>query len=118
MEKTDESQYLSLNGDQVASVCQLVGVQVGRETEGYQLHYSGKVITMSVWMKQAVSLEKFIREQRREFTSDLTITQVRPAVRREVTVLVTGLPFNTPDLQVTEYIESFGAKIVGGEPVY
>ena len=43
---------------------------------------------------------------------------MRPANRRVVTVLITGLSFNTPDSQVKHYIESFGAKMVGIEPIY
>ena len=53
-----------------------------------------------------------------DFSGDLTIIQVRPARRREVTLLITGLPFNTPDLQVKHYVEAFGAKVMDSEPKY
>ena len=68
-------------------------------------------------MKQGVSLEKFFTDIAREFTTGLTIVSVRPAVRREVKVLVIGLHFNTSDDCVREYLECFGAK-VKGEPIY
>ena len=117
IEKRNQEDVVFLNGDQVASVCAAVGISVSCETQGYQAHYRPKVITLSVWAKPGVSLERFVSEQPREFTSDLIISSVRPAVRREVSVLVTGLHFNTPDAQVKEYIECFGAK-VSGEPRY
>ena len=118
IEKNNKDQIIHLNGDEVARVCTLVGIHVGGETEGYQVNYSGKVITLSVWAKPAVSLERFVSEEAKALTPELTITSVRPAVKREVTVLVTGLHFNTSDDMVKEYLECFGAKVSGSEPVY
>ena len=118
IEKKNINEHIYLKGEQVKAVCDIVGLRVSSETEGYQAHYSGKVITLSVWAKPAVSLERFVSDEKREFTSQLTITSVRPAVRKEVSVLVTGLHFNTPDDQVREYLEAFGAKVSKGEAVY
>ena len=63
-------------------------------------------------------MERFDTEKAKDFNADLTISQVRPAKRREVTLLITGLPFNTPNNQVRNYVESFGAKFLNVEPVY
>ena len=73
---------------------------------------------MAVWAKQAINLEKFISEEHKELGDGLVMTQVRPAIRRELTALVTGLPFTTPDSQVIHYFESFGAKVVSKEAKY
>ena len=89
-----------------------------QETEGYQAHYGRKNITLAVWAKQGVSLERFISENSKDFSNDLTISQVRPAKRREVTLLISGLNFNTPDEQVKHYVEHFGVRFVNVEPVY
>ena len=111
--------YVSLNGDLVAKICEVVGIKPGDQTEGYQVHYRGSLITVSVWAKQAIGLEKLVTEESRQVVdTDLVITQVRPAVRREVLVLITGLPFNTPYNQVTHHLECFGAKVAGKEPIY
>ena len=109
---------LSLSFDNVSKICDVIGIRVGSDTEGYQVNYNRKSITVSIWAKKGVSLERFITEHSTEFSSDLTMTQVRPANRRVVTVLITGLSFNIPDSQVKHYIESFGAKMVGVEPIY
>ena len=102
IEKKNLNEHILLKGDQVAQICDSVGLRVSSETEGYQVVYSGKVITLSVWAKPPVSLERFMSDQPREINSQLIITSVKPAVRREVSVLVTGLHFNTPDEQVRE----------------
>ena len=109
---------VSINGEDVSKICEIVGIKVGQETQGYQTHYGRKIITVAVWAKPGLSLERFVMEQAKDFNSDLAISQVRPAKRREVTLLVTGLTFNTPDAQVKHYVESFGAKFVNAEPVY
>ena len=118
IEKKIENKYIHMNGDEVSRICDMIGVKVVTETQGYQTHYTGKFIVLAVWMKQGVSLERFLRAQPVDYGEDLTITQVRPAIRREVTMLVSGLSFNTPDVQVIAYIEKFGAKVVGTEPIY
>ena len=118
IEKRKSEEILYLSGDQVAEVCQIIGVRVGSDTRGYQAQYSAKLITLSVWMNPSVTLEKYVTSEPRDINGELTITAVRPAVRREVTVLVTGLHFNTPDDLVTDYLECFGAKVVKGETIY
>ena len=118
LEKKVQQKTVNINCEQVVKICDLVGIRVGTETEGYQAHYNRKSINLSVWAKDGVGLERFVTDKPKEFSSDLTITQVRPAYRKEVTLLVTGLSFNTPDGQVKHYIESFGGKMVGVEPVY
>ena len=118
LEKKMSQKTVNLSCEDVSRLCNIVGIRVGDDTEGYQAYYNRKGITLSIWAKQGVSLEKFVNDNPREFSSDLTISQVRPAHKREVLVLITGLSFNTPDSQVKHYIESFGAKVIGVEPVY
>ena len=91
-------------------MCNIVGIKAGEDTEGYKANYNQKLITVAVWAKQGISLEKFVTENPKDYNSELIISQVRPAQRREVTLLVTGLPFNTPDGQVKHYVEAFGAR--------
>ena len=96
--------YVNLNGDLVAGICGAVGIRPGVETEGYQVQYRGKNMTISVWAKEAVSVERFVTEESKDYNNDLVITSVRPAVKRGVSVLVTSLSFNIPDGQVIDYI--------------
>ena len=118
LEKKMTQKAISLTCQDVAKICEIVGIQVGIQTEGYQANYSHKSIILSVWAKDGVGLERYVNDQPREYSSDLTITQVKPAHRRDVIVIITGLSFNTPDSQVSHYIESFGAKAMGVKPIY
>ena len=118
LEKKIIEKHSTLTGEEVSRLCDIIRLKVGDQTKGYQVTYSRKIITLSVWAKQGVSLERCVTEQPKEFTSDLTITQVKPANRRDVLLLITGLPFDTPDTQVKHYVESFGAKFKNIEPIY
>ena len=57
IEKKNENQYVHMNGDEVARLCELISVKVVTDTQGYQTHYTGKVIVLAVWIKQGMSLE-------------------------------------------------------------
>ena len=118
LEKKIHQKTISVKCDDVSKICEIVGIRVGTETEGYQAHYNRQTITLSIWIKPGIGLERFVSENNTQYSSDLTITQVRPANRREVMLLITGLSFNTPDSQVKPYVESFGAKMISVEPVY
>ena len=65
-----------------------------------------------------MSLKRFLTGNSMKFSTDLTIMQVKPAQRREVVLLITGLPFTTPDTQVKHYFEAFGVKFTDAEPIY
>ena len=110
VEKKIKNQFVNLNGDAVARICHVIGIKPECDTEGYQVHYRGGYISVALWVKEAVGLEKFVSEEAREVGEDLLVTQVRPAMRREVSALITGLPFNIPDNQVIHYIECFLRK--------
>ena len=44
--------------------------------------------------------------------------QIRPAIRKDVSLTVSGLDFNTADSLIFEYIQKFGATIVSNNVVY
>ena len=48
IEKKMQSHFLTLNGELVAGICEAVGLKPGVETEGYQVQYRGKSITICV----------------------------------------------------------------------
>ena len=45
-------------------------------------------------------------------------SSIRPAGRREVTVNVTGLDFNTPDSLIIDYIRKFGGIMASNNVIY
>ena len=74
LEKKMSQKTVSLSCEDVSRLCNIVGMRVGIDTEGYQAHYNRKGITISIWAKPGVSLEKFANDNPMEFSGDLTIT--------------------------------------------
>ena len=58
LEKKNVNEHIYLKGDQVAEICDSIGLRVSSETEVYQVTYIRKVISLSVWAKPIVSLER------------------------------------------------------------
>ena len=52
---------------------------------------------ISVWAAKGVNLEKFCKAEGINVTKDIMTGMIRPAGRRDVTVTVSGLDFNTPE---------------------
>ena len=65
IEKKSQEEILYLNGEQVAHVCDKIGLSVSSDTQGYQAQYGSKVITLSVWCKPGVSLKRLVSEEPR-----------------------------------------------------
>ena len=75
-------------------------------------------VYISVWASQGLNLERFCREEGIIIGKGLVTGHIRPAGRREVTVTVAGLDFNTPDSLVYEYIQKFGGVITSKSVIY
>ena len=66
---------------------------------------------ISVWMKAGVNLEKFCKDISIKVTNGVVTGMIRPAGKKDVTVTIAGLDFNTPDSFVMDYINKFGVVV-------
>ena len=120
IEKLDKDNDLVLDQGCVARLLSSIGMKTaepGRELMGYQVMYN-RGVTLAVWCVPGVNLEKFCRTENIQVTRGIWTRNIRPSGRRDVTVTVAGLDFNTPDSLVKGYIEKFGGKIVNQEVIY
>ena len=88
------------------------------QMEGYQVQYNGRTSVISVWAMKGLDLERFCKEEGIKVTKGIMTGNIRPAGRKDVTVSVTGLDFNTPDSLVFEYIKKFGGIIMNSSVIY
>ena len=84
-----------------------LGINVASQVEGYQL-FPGRPFHMEVWMIPGVNLDQFCKEDVFQVNDKVKTSYIRPAGRREVTVSIKGLNFNTPDSHVIEYLNKHG----------
>ena len=97
LERTDRDTEIVLDQQSVARVLTSIKLDISTQVEGYQVRYSGGRAVISVWAKAGLNLEKFCRSESINVNKGVITTDIWPAGRRDVTVSVAGLDFNTPD---------------------
>ena len=91
----------------IARLFKSLGIDIGSQVEGTQVKQ--RVIT--VWMAQGINLEKFCKEDSIRVAHGVKTTFTRPAGRKDVSVTITGLDFNTPDTFIIQYLNMFGTVL-------
>ena len=110
LEKTDNNADLDDVGQEaIARVLKTLGIDIAAQTQGYQVHYKGKVSIVSVWMCAGINLDRFCKDISIKVSNGVMTGLIRPAGKTDVTVKVDGLDFNTPDNFVIDYLNKFGS---------
>ena len=118
VEKKDVKDEMFLEQDVVAKLLKNLGMDIDTDVDGYQVTYGGKFGKIAVLCKAEIDLEKFCRQECYEVCRGVMTKNIRPSGRKDVTVTVSGLDFNTPDTLVQEYITKFGGKLVSNNVIY
>ena len=118
VEKIDVNDEMILDQNVVAKLLKNIGMDIDRDVDGYQPVYSGKGGKIAVLCKEGVDLEKFCRQECFEVCKGVLTKNIRPSGRKDVTVTVSGLDFNTPDSLVQEYITKFGGVLFSKQVIY
>ena len=118
LEKIEEHAEIVIDQECVARVLRSIGMDVMTQVEGYQVHFNGRANMISVWASKDLNLERFCRAEGINVSKGIMTGSIRPAGRRDVTVTVSGLDFNTPDSLVFDYIKKFGGIIINSNVIY
>ena len=97
----------------VADTFAMLGIDLKSQLDGYQIT-SKKIFA---WCKEAVSLDRFCREEVFRVTGGVKTGLIKPMEKKNVAVTIRGLNLNTPDSMVMEYISKFG-EVVNKKVVY
>ena len=104
-------------GDQlIGDICEKIGVNVGTQTLGNQVHFTPKKIVVSVMPKPEIGPERFCSQEIKYLSDNLKMVGVKTDNSRGVKISMVGLFFNTPEYLVCEYLEQFGIKLVTTTP--
>ena len=118
VEKTEVRDELFLSQEVIAKLLKSIGMNIEDHVEGYQVSYGGKSAKISVLCKNGVELERFCRQECFEVCKGVVTKNIRPSGRRDITVTVSGLDFNTPDSLVQDYISKFGGVLISKNVIY
>ena len=111
LEKTDKHGEFDVDGEDVARVAKTLEIDILSQTQGYQLQYRGKFSVISVWMVPGINLDRFCKDINIRVTDNVMTGIIRPSGKKDVTVSIVGLDFNTPDTFVFEYLNKFGVVV-------
>ena len=117
VEKQDIRDEMFLGQDVVAKLFNNIGLDA-KDVVGYQVTYGGKSGKIAALCKTGVDLERFCRQECFEVCKGVTTKNIRPSGKKDVTVTVSGLDFNTPDSLVQEYIIKFGGILMSNSVIY
>ena len=118
LEKTEKDAEIILDDKCVARICQSLGMDIVSDVEGYQVYHNGRTSTISVWLYKGRNLDRFCKAESIKVSKGVITTMIRPAGRRDVTVSIHGLDFNTPDSFVIDYIKAFGGDVINRNVIY
>ena len=109
-------EIITFDDELVGCICKKVGVSIGTQTMGSQIHFNPREIVISVMLKPEVGPEQFCTQETKYVTEGLRIVAVKPDSSRIVKIRMVGLYFNTPDSLISDYVECFGIKLVSSSP--
>ena len=118
IEKEEDENEMVLDQNVIAKLMKSLRMDISTEMEGYQTKSTRNGAVVSVWCKQGVSLDKFCRSEKIQVGKGVYTRSIYPAGRRDVTVKVSGLNWNTPDSLVIEYMTKFGGQMASKEVIY
>ena len=112
LEKDDDA-FIDIGSESIARLFKTLGINIEKEVEGY----FQKNRSIHLWLVNGVDLDRFCKNESIRVTDRIKTGFIRPAGKKEVTVTVSGLDFNTPDKFVMEYLGKFGS-VVNNRVIY
>ena len=103
----EEDNFVDLGAEAIARLFKTLGINISQDVEGYFQRSK----SIHVWLSNGINLDRFCKNESIRVTKTIKTGFIRPAGKKEVTVTVSGLDFNTPDTFVMEYIGTFGTVI-------
>ena len=112
----DQGTSVRIEDEIAAKLLARMDIDFVTQVEGIQ-SCPGNSRKLFVWLKDSIDISKFCREDSIKVTNGVKTGLIKPMDKSEVSVLVKGLNFNTPDTLVLEYLGRHG-KIMSNKVIY
>ena len=103
----EEDSFVDLGQEPVHRLFRTLGINTEKDVEGFFQRSK----SIHVWLVNGINLDRFCKNESIRVTKSIKTGFIRPAGKKEVTVTVTGLDFNTPDTFVMSYLGKFGSVV-------
>ena len=117
LERTDKEAAFAVDTEDATRVLKTLGIDMITQVQGHQIQHKGQFSVISVWMTPGISLDRFCKDVSIRVTDGVMTGVIRPAGKKDVTVTIVGLDFNTPDTFVFDYLSRFG-KVMDRAVIY
>ena len=111
--ESDSNVFVDIPASEIDKLFKTIGIDVRSQVEGY-FRRGSKIFA---WLANGIDLDRFCRSEAIRINKNVKTRFIRPAGKKEVSVKVSGLDFNTPDSYVLEYLQKFG-KVVSDSVIY
>ena len=118
LEKTDSDAEVEIDQNCITRIMRSLGMDLESQVEGCQVQFNGRSHVVSIWAAKGINLEKYCKIEGINVCKGVRTGSIRPAGRKDVTVTVTGLNWQTPDSLLFEYIRKFGGEIISSNVIY
>ena len=109
----DNKKFVNIPDNVIDRLFKTLGIDIKSQVEGF----FRKNNIIYAWLANGIDLERFCRSESIKIAKGIRTKFIRPSGKRDVTVKVSGLDFNTPDSFVIEYLGMFG-KVVKDSVIY
>ena len=99
-----EDTFVDLGQEPIHRLFRTLGINSENDVEGYYQ----KSHSILVWLVNGINLDRFCKNESIRVTENIKTGFIRPAGKKEVTVTISGLDFNTPDTFIMSYLAKFG----------
>ena len=62
LERVDTEVEGTVETEDVARICQTLGIDIKTQVEGFNIHFKGKVSILCLWLVAGINLEKYCRD--------------------------------------------------------
>ena len=114
--EVDNNTTVNVEKKDAAKVASRIGIDLVNDLEGFQI-CPGNSKKILFWLKEGLNIDRFCKDEVFKVSNGIRTGFIRPMDRREVTVTIKGLNFNTPDSLVIEYLNKHG-KVTNPKVIY
>ena len=105
-----------LEEEDVAKLMTRLGIDPKSHMEGFQI-CPGNSRKILIWLTDSCDISKYCKDESFRINETVRTGVIRPMDRKEVTVTIKGLNFNTPDNLVIDYLSKHG-NVISDKVIY
>ena len=110
--KTSDDTSISFDDSICKLALDLLSINVMNDTIGAQYLYDRGDHVVEIWLQPHRIAQSFSNDQVRQLNMNFEIISVKPALAKDVSLMILGAPLNVKDSVIASYVGQFGGKLL------